>query len=199
MSVNGEISQSSGGDRRTVRTRAALIAAFNRLILARGFENISAAEIAEQANVGRSTLYQHFDGKDELLAKSASFLLADLATASVAPEFPPEMVRVCDHLWANRKLADSVFSGTAQRAMAKELTDHIARRLAGRRGDAAASPFPLPFVAAQLATAQIALLKEWLAGRHRCSPRLFAEALYTSTFAAAQALTAQRPQTQPET
>jgi AcrR family transcriptional regulator len=53
-------------DRRIVRTRATLQHALNSLILKKGYEAITIKDICDAANVGRSTFYAHYTGKDDL-------------------------------------------------------------------------------------------------------------------------------------
>ena len=53
-------------DRRVVRTRELLHQALMSLILDKGYEEVTVAEICDAANVGRSTFYAHFTCKDDL-------------------------------------------------------------------------------------------------------------------------------------
>ncbi|MDO8358991.1 MAG: TetR/AcrR family transcriptional regulator [Devosia sp.] len=59
--------QSETMDRRALRTRHALHQALIQLIFERDYDGISVADIADAANVGRSTFYAHFTDKDDLL------------------------------------------------------------------------------------------------------------------------------------
>lgn len=54
-------------DRRTRKTRRALILAMSELLESRRFNNITVQEIIDRANVGRSTFYAHFETKEDLL------------------------------------------------------------------------------------------------------------------------------------
>lgn len=67
-----------GIDRRSRRTRQALHQALIRLIVERGYDEITVADIAEAADTGRSTFYAHFTDKDDLLRSAGSYLKREL-------------------------------------------------------------------------------------------------------------------------
>lgn len=54
-------------DRRTLRTQEALLNALIDLLKVKHYDAISVKDIIDQANVGRSTFYAHFQTKDDLL------------------------------------------------------------------------------------------------------------------------------------
>ena len=54
-------------DRRVVRTRAAVVAAFDTLLLEKSAAQITVTDIAREANIDRKTFYAHFGSVDGLV------------------------------------------------------------------------------------------------------------------------------------
>lgn len=68
-------------DRRVARTRALLQDALIALIPENGYAAITVEDICEKANVGRSTFYTHYAGKDELRSATLDAHLRSLSRA----------------------------------------------------------------------------------------------------------------------
>ena len=71
-------------DRRAARTRKALHLAPMSLILRKGYEATTVQDIIDQADVGRSTFYGHYTGKEDLLRSGFETLRRELADAQRA-------------------------------------------------------------------------------------------------------------------
>jgi AcrR family transcriptional regulator len=73
-------------DRRAARTQRALHGALMSLILRKGYEAITVQDIIDEADVGRSTFYAHYTGKEDLLRSGFQTLRAELTEAQrIAP------------------------------------------------------------------------------------------------------------------
>lgn len=64
-------------DRRKARTRAALIAAAQRLLAEQGRAEVSIQEITDAADVGFGSFYNHFTSKDELFDAAVALTLEE--------------------------------------------------------------------------------------------------------------------------
>lgn len=71
-------------NRRTARTQKALHGALMSLILRKGYEAITVQDIIDEADVGRSTFYSHYTGKEDLLRSGFRALQMELAEAQDA-------------------------------------------------------------------------------------------------------------------
>lgn len=76
-------------DRRTEKSKRALTRALIELMIEKGYESTTVADVAERADVGRSTFYAHFADKENLLRESLQGLRAHLDAAALGTRKPP--------------------------------------------------------------------------------------------------------------
>jgi len=174
-------------DRRIERTRSAIVDAFGALFFDHGYERIDVQEVARRANVGRSTFYRHFRGKEDLLVQSLAPLFCYLADACISDDEQPQLRLVCGHFWENRRRAPAVFSGRSMNLVVRALARAIEARLASLP-QPVQRRFPIKLLAGQLAAGQMALLDEWLRGRGSSSPAELSNALHRSSRAIVRAM-----------
>lgn len=161
--------------------------AFTRLVFTHGYDSVSVQRVAADAGVARSTFYEHFAGKaDVLRACMSGFfeVVADCVGSDAAPE---SLSRILDHLWANRRLTDAIFSGQARVVLVRNQTNLIEgrlRQLSGGHGGI----IPSRFAASALAEMQIAMIEYWLRGRVHCDLSALAEGLHRASRACTLAL-----------
>ena len=108
-------------DRRQLKTRSAIFQAFNKLLEKKHFNNITVQEILDEANVGRSTFYAHFETKDNLLEAICSGLFdhifAEHLNAEPGHDFSgseedveAKIMHTLYHLQEDRKRLSRIFS-----------------------------------------------------------------------------------------
>lgn len=158
--------------------------AFNTLVLGRGYDAVTPADVAEAAGVARSTLYEHFAGKEEMLRHSLLPILEPLAACVGSAQVPPRLEFTLDHIRGSRRMARELLGGRARTVAARSLAQMIEAQLPAR-----STGMPRPLKAAYLASAILGLIDAWLSGREACDAPVLARALQASTHAAAIAST----------
>jgi len=73
-------------DRRQQKTRNAIFSAFSTLLASKNYTKITVQEIIDEANVGRSTFYSHFETKDDLLKAMCTDLFEHVFSDSLNSE-----------------------------------------------------------------------------------------------------------------
>jgi AcrR family transcriptional regulator len=144
-------------DRRSARTRKAIVSAFVALLFERRYDSIRVSEVIEKADVGRSTFYEHFRSKDDLLRKSMEGLLSMIADAASPEPDEARLTFAVAHFWENRRLARAVLTPPLGASVRRLLEGLIEQRLEDE-------PHLARMRAVQIAGAQFALLEAWTRG-----------------------------------
>ena len=160
-------------DRRATRTRTALIEAFDHLVLSHR-KNIRVADIVAQANVGRSTFYEHYKSADDIHLQAMSRPFAILADAAAGMGDEARLTSLLRHFWENRQLARSSFMGRMHDKVTRLLASMVEDRLQSK---ADAMAIPLRLAALQLADAALAPLRGWVTAEASCTPEALAGTL----------------------
>lgn len=171
-------------DPRKQRTRDELLAAFFKLVLSRRYHEIRIADILSESGVGRSTFYEHFAGKDELLSASIEGPFSVLAGMASGESSTKRVEGLLLHFWENRALARGLFQGAAYRALRRKLIGCIENRLEGRVKNKLSIPRRL--VAISLADGMFSPIVAWLLGEVACDAGDLAVALQRSTAASVE-------------
>jgi AcrR family transcriptional regulator len=168
--------------------KTAVLRALAELIETTQYDEITVGQIIERAAVSRSTFYEHFSGKQDLLVSSIGGPFKTLADGILS--FPQlNLVPLLEHFWSNRAFARGIFSGSIRQRAANVLVIQIETRL-GRRQAEPRERYRLPrrLIAWQLAETTLGLIAAWLAGEARCSAAELADGLSRSSHAMLEAM-----------
>ncbi len=149
-------------DRRTRRTYQALRHALVDLMERKNYDAITVQELLDQADVGRSTFYNHFYDKDDLLFKSLSDMFDHLY--SDAPDdhlFPSHAIfqHIEQHQALYKNLARSQRFEAVLKTVQTTLINQINQRLADYKHT---NPVMQAMIAPYLAGSFISILRWWL-------------------------------------
>lgn len=176
---SGSAAMSAGEDRRVRRTRAAVVQAFNHLVLSRRRGKIRVADIVEQANVGRSTFYDHYSNAEEVHLEALSAPFAILADAAAGRGDAARLEPLLTHFWENRQRARETFDqGRMQEKTARLLTDMVEARL---RQDDVELVISTRLAALQLAEGALAPIRGWMTGASPSTAQALATAICSSS------------------
>jgi AcrR family transcriptional regulator len=168
-------------DRRTQKSHSAISAAFIALLHERSYESLTVSDVAARANVGRSTLYEHFRTKRDLLRASLTEPLAKLAS-TVDPKISNDLLLpLLMHFRQNRHLARMLLTWPTRPLLAQSLADLILIRLKEMTRDLVSPIIPLEMITTQIAHAQLALIERWLFDTKYCGDEALATALTKSS------------------
>jgi AcrR family transcriptional regulator len=157
-------------DRRSARTRRAIVSAFVALIVERRYDSIRVADVAEKADVGRSTFYEHFRSKEDLLRRSMEGLLSMIADAAGPQPDDEKLGWAVAHFWENRRLGRTVLAPPLGASVRRQLETLIEQKLEDE-------PRHARVRAIQIAAAQFALLEAWTRGDVAASQEQIVERL----------------------
>lgn len=158
-------------DPRVRKTRQGLRDAFIRLILRKGYDDISIQDIASEAQAARITFYRHYRDKEELLTDCMNELYEDLRarTTRASPQelrngYTPVNILYA-HIEERETLYRVLFSSRGTQTVIERMRHHIAGRvMEGIEAYIAPEklPAPIEIIAQHVASAQIGLAMWWL-------------------------------------
>jgi AcrR family transcriptional regulator len=112
-------------DRRVQRTRDALRQALMQLMVECGWDAIDVRSLCDRANIGRSTFYQHYPNKEELLKANFAGLRDALMAQALAGPAQPGKLAFVSGLVAHVHEAQEVFRALVGRRSGHYVQDRF--------------------------------------------------------------------------
>jgi AcrR family transcriptional regulator len=164
-------------DRRVARTRALLQEALIALIPELGYAAITVENICEKANVGRSTFYTHYEGKDDLRSATIDAHLRSLTHRPVSTELETSgrlfafSLPMLEHAHAFRALHRALLSSSGD-TIHDEMRERVRRAVQSELVEkrVGATEMPVEFAVHYISGAFLALLAWWIAADTSLSP-----------------------------
>src|SRR5882672_9593507 len=171
-------------DRRIPRTRAMLQHALTSLILKKGYEAITIQDICDEANLGRSTFYAHYTGKDDLKRSGFEHLRKELIDRQREARAAPGAVKdrslgfsltMFEHARDHIKLYRAMIGGRGGTVslgeIRKILSELVRHELAATAGKNAADSIPRELAVQYVVGAFMAVMTWWLDGGAKLPPK----------------------------
>lgn len=191
-------------DRRTNRTRRQLREALLALILQKGYDTLTIADITRYADLGRTTFYLHYKDKEDLLLESIDTIADDLKAQMGLVENNPgaaveplalapgsAIEQVFRHSAENATLYRVILNGgAASKALGRlqDIVSESAQLFFLRRMQPAARPpeFPPGVILHYFSSALLGLVNWWLQADMPYPPETMAQAFVSLFFGGAQ-------------
>jgi AcrR family transcriptional regulator len=171
-------------DRRVARTRTMLQQAHISLILEKGYEATTVDDICNAANVGRSTFYAHYTGKDDLRRSGLEYLRQELVGRQAEALARSENVgdrslgfslamfeHARDHVDLYKALVGGRGGAIALGAIRQILSDLVSSELAASTGGKSADVVSRELAVQYIVGAFMAVMTWWLDGGAKLPPR----------------------------
>ena len=100
-------------DARVRRTRETILQAFVRLALDCRYDQLRTSDLIAASGVSRSTFYEHFRSKDEVLLVAMDPLLLPIANAAAGRGARAHLRSMLEHVWDQRALGRVILDSRA--------------------------------------------------------------------------------------
>ena len=158
-------------DRRIQRTRDLLRRALMQLINEKGYDAVTIQDIADRANLGRTTFYLHYESKEALLLDHHADFASGLALrplsyeALMSDSAPPEFERFLKELADGRAIYLAIMGSRQgkliRRGIHRQMMDSLLASLQAAFPDVDPT-FPPDMLAHYIVGAQLAFIDRWL-------------------------------------
>ncbi|MGN0715841.1 MAG: TetR/AcrR family transcriptional regulator, partial [Anaerovoracaceae bacterium] len=129
-------------DRRQKKTREAVFNAFERLLERRNYDSITVQEIIDEADIGRSTFYAHFETKDALLQALCTDIFDHVFSPALtreathdfsasSPGLEPRLTHILYHLQEKQPMLQGLLAEETDSLFMKYFRRYLSEMFAG--------------------------------------------------------------------
>jgi AcrR family transcriptional regulator len=165
-------------DRRSLRTQQALVDALITLMSNKHYDTITIKDIVEQANIGRSTFYAHYQTKDDLLmsglGRMLDALLQQVSLNEEEQNLKLNTTMLFHHARGHFEIYRTLMWGTGSDILIQDghaaLSAKLESRLTQLISEKQRGVIPVDILAYSMAGSLLILLKWWLDHKMPYSP-----------------------------
>lgn len=171
-------------DRRQQKTREAIFTAFSRLLGKKRYSHITVQDIIDEANIGRSTFYAHFEAKDELLNAMCINIFGHIFSDDLVREkthdfsgsgnLEARLTHLLYHLKEKQQDISSILSGESSDIFMRYFKDNLAE-LFEKQTEVTSTAVPKDYVMNHYISSFVETVKWWVDKDMVYSPNEIAE------------------------
>lgn len=143
------------------KAREAIVRTLQRLVLEKPFEQISVGMITAAADVGRSTFYEHFRCKEDVLRVSLLPVVSVLAETVGNDRVTDRLLGMLEHLFSQASMVQAYLRGSLSPLVVNCLAVEIDRQLVNRSYPTYIG-IPREMLAMQIAETLFGLIRAWV-------------------------------------
>lgn len=159
-------------DRRVKRTKGLVFDAFFDMVQSTRYDQLKVKDIIARADIGRSTFYEHFSDKDDLLSQSLEYPMSIFAIALAGGNRQKDLIFMLSHFWERRLFARLILKHPTREVVDGCLRKFISSKL---RALSSMNEQTIQAHATFLSAGFLGLLNEWLIGRSSFTVEQMAE------------------------
>jgi AcrR family transcriptional regulator len=153
-------------DRRSKRTQDLVFEAFSSLVQTKRYDTFRVADIIALAGIGRSTFYDHYANKDDVLLQAMQGPLSILVHAICVGNDPSRLHAILQHFWDRRAVARTILAPPMLNLIGHRFADMIAQfDYDAQPGEANKPSARTKMHSTHMAFGLFAVMESWLAGR----------------------------------
>lgn len=150
-------------DRRVKRTKALVFEAFFQMVQSCRYDELKTKDIIQKAGIGRSTFYEHFGDKDDVLSQSLEYPMSIFAGALIGKADDENLLFMLKHFWERRMFARIILQNPTRDVVDNCLRVLILKNLGTEKDNNAHASF--------LTSGFLSMLNDWLTGRINCDAK----------------------------